>query len=127
MWPTVIGGQHPEGALFYASSRDGRTFTPRARIPTLGSIKPTHPQIALTNTGQTVVAWDEVINGQRVAAAREMKVLSGQRVDFGPVVNISSEGNALYPALTATSSGLLAVWMTGDQPSSVRARRLRIP
>ena len=37
VWPTVVGGPNPEGALFYASTRDGRTFTPRTRIPTLGS------------------------------------------------------------------------------------------
>ncbi|MFA5909545.1 MAG: sialidase family protein [Vicinamibacterales bacterium] len=36
VWPTVIGGDNPEGALFYASTKDGRRFTPRRRIPTLG-------------------------------------------------------------------------------------------
>ena len=40
VWPTVVGDQTPEGALFYAASRDGRTFTPRTRIPTLGGRGP---------------------------------------------------------------------------------------
>ena len=71
VWPTVVGGQTPEGALFYATSRDGRTFSPRVRIPTLGSPKPSHPQIAIDGSGRIVVAWDEAVGGQRVAAMRE--------------------------------------------------------
>ncbi len=59
VWPTVIGGDNPEGALFHASTKDGRRFTPRRRIPTLGSPKPSHPQIAIDPTGQIYVAWDE--------------------------------------------------------------------
>ena len=48
VWPTVIGGDQPEGAIFYASSRDGKSFTARQRVPTLGSPEPMHPQIAAT-------------------------------------------------------------------------------
>ena len=65
-WPTVVGGPNPEGALFYASTRDGRTFTPRTRIPTLGSARPTHPQIVVDRRGRIVVAWDEA--AERAAA-----------------------------------------------------------
>ena len=32
-WRTVIGGADPEGALFYASTSDGRTFTPESESP----------------------------------------------------------------------------------------------
>ena len=45
VWPTVIASPAPEGALFYASSADGKSFTSRVRIPTLGSPKPMHPQV----------------------------------------------------------------------------------
>ena len=69
VWPTVIAGDEPVGALFYASTRDGQRFTPRVRIPTLGSPKPMHPQMALAADGTLVVAWDELIDGRRVAAA----------------------------------------------------------
>ena len=51
VWPTVIGGEKPEGAIFYASSRDGRSFSSRTRIPTLGSPKPMHPQIVAADVG----------------------------------------------------------------------------
>ena len=55
----MIGGEKPEGAIFYASSRDGRSFSPRTRIPTLGSPKPMHPQIVADGAGKLAVAWDE--------------------------------------------------------------------
>ena len=126
-WPTVVGGANPEGALFYASTRDGRTFTPRARIPTLGSARPTHPQIVVDGGGRIVVAWDEALNGQRAAAAREIRLQSGQRVEFGPVIALSPDEPATYPALAATASGLVAVWTTGVDASVIHARVVSLP
>ena len=96
-WPTVVGGANPEGALFYASSRDGRTFTPRTRIPTLGSARPTHPQIVADRRGGITVAWDELLDGRRVAAARAV-LTTGQGVTFGPVLTLSGDGPAMYPS-----------------------------
>jgi hypothetical protein len=125
-WPTVVGGPNPEGALFYASTRDGRTFTPRTRIPTLGSARPTHPQIVVDRRGRIVVAWDELVNGQRMAAAREVSK-SGQRVDFGPVITLSPGNPATYPVLAATSSGVVAVWTTGGDAATVEARAISLP
>lgn len=126
-WPTVVGGSNPEGALFYASTRDGRTFTPRTRIPTLGSARPTHPQIVVDRRGRIVVAWDELLDGQRVAAAREVTRPSDQRVDFGPVIMLSPGGPATYPVLAATDSGLVAVWTTGGDASVIQTRAISLP
>ena len=125
-WPTVVGGPNPEGALFYASTRDGRTFTPRTRIPTLGSARPAHPQIVVDRRGRIVVAWDELLNGQRLAAAREVSK-SGQRVDFGPVITLSPGKPATYPVLAATSSGVVAVWTTGGDAATVQTRAIPLP
>jgi len=141
VWRTVIGEANPEGALFYASTRDGRTFTPRVRIPTLGSPNPTHPQLVINSTNPTnptnptnstdptriVVAWDEAADGQRVAAARRVIVKPSGDVEFAPIITLSSDGPAMYPALAATERGLLAVWSTvGDVPV-IRARTIRVP
>ncbi len=126
VWPTVIGGSEPQGALFYASSRDGKSFTPRVRIPTLGSPKPSHPQIALDAAGRVVVAWDEAINGRRVAAARALNRDSSERVTFGDIAALASDGASTYPVLAATDRGLIAVWTTGGESSVVRARQLRL-
>ncbi|HXW06979.1 MAG TPA: sialidase family protein [Vicinamibacterales bacterium] len=125
VWPTRIGGANPQGALFYASTRDGRAFTPRIRIPTLGSLKPSHPQIVVNNRGRIVVAWDETVGGQRVASARELRV--GAEASFGAVVTLAPEGRALYPVLAAADTGLVAVWATGGAPSRVLARRFELP
>ena len=38
------------------------------RVPTLGSPKPSHPQIAIDGAGRPVIAWDEVRDGVRRAA-----------------------------------------------------------
>ena len=43
VWPTVIPGAEPMGALFYSVLRDDGTCARRTRIPTLGSPKPSHP------------------------------------------------------------------------------------
>jgi hypothetical protein len=127
VWPTVIGGSNPEGILVHASTRDGRTFSHRARIPTLGSPKPSHPQVLVDRQGRIIVAWDEVKEGRRVAAAREVKRQGDGEAEFGPIVEIASEGPAIYPVLAATDRGLLAVWTTGGDASTVRARLVQLP
>jgi hypothetical protein len=137
IWPTVIGGgtADPQGALFYASTSDGRTFTPRVRIPTLGSPKPGHPQIVADDRGRLIVAWDEVIDGQRIAVVRELHhAAAGGAITFGDPLRlttppVSAAGAAstspaeasTYPVLASTSRGLLAVWTSGAPGASVIA------
>ena len=125
IWPTVIGGgtAEPQGALFYASTSDGRTFTPRVRIPTLGSPKPAHPQIVADDRGRLVVAWDEVIDGQRIAVVRELHHAGVRpprhlRRSAPPHHEASA---STYPVLASTSRGLLAVWTSGAAGASVIA------
>ena len=93
----------------------GRTFRPRTRIPTLGSARPTHPQIVVVRRGRIVVAWDELLNGQRLAAAREVSK-PGQRVGFWPVITLSPGKPATYPVLAAPA---LASWRSG-RPAATR-------
>jgi hypothetical protein len=125
VWPTVIGGSEPEGALFYSTTRDGRQFTPRVRIPTLGGPKPTHPQIARASSGRIVVAWDESVNGSRVAALRE--VHPGTQPRFGDVVRLAVDGAPNHPVIAATDDGVIAAWATGGESSRVEVRRVVLP
>jgi hypothetical protein len=127
VWPTVIGGPEPEGALFHASTRDGRTFSRRSRIPTLGSPKPSHPQVVVDRGGRIVVAWDELVNGRRVAAARALELRAHQDGAQGPIVMLAEDGPAMYPVLAATTTGIMAVWTTGGDPSRVSGRIVRVP
>ena len=124
VWPTVIDRPTPEGALFYASTRDGVSFTPRVRIPTLGGPKPSHPQIVVDDRGRVFVAWDEVVDGRRVAAVRELELEPGRPPAFGEVVRLSVDGAAEYPAVAATHTGLVAVWTTGGDRSRIEVRQI---
>jgi len=127
VWPTVIDGPQPEGSLFYASSRNGAAFTPRTRIPTLGSKKPMHPQMTAGPSGRLVVAWDEYVDERRAAALREIRT-DGRRVTFGPIITLADDDSAAYPALAGTSEGIVAVWTSGPaNASAIAVRLLQIP
>jgi hypothetical protein len=112
VWPTVIGGDQPEGAIFYASSGDGTTFSPRQRVPTLGAPRPMHPQIAVTGSGALMVAWDEVIDGVRQAAWRSVTIDAGGRPVFGEAHRLGAAGaSSSYPMIVATAKRPLAIWV----------------
>jgi hypothetical protein len=128
VWPTVVKGPTPEGALFYASSRDGRTFGERVRVPTLGSPKPSHPQIAIDGRGRIVIAWDESVDGQRVAALRELRRDPGDRISFGNPVMLAAQGPAVYPVVAPMTTGLAAAWTAGSGASStIGVRAVPVP
>ncbi len=127
VWPTVIGGSDPEGAIFYATTRDGQRFTPRVRVPTLGSPKPMHPQLAITASGRVVVAWDELLDGRRVAAMREITSAAAGSTGFGAVVTLAPTGSASHPVLAAVPGGIVAAWSTGGEVSRVETRVVAIP
>ncbi len=127
VWPTVLGGDAPLGVLYYATSADGRAFSQPVRVPTLGSPKPTHPQIIVDRTGRAVVAWDEVIEGRRVASARTLALRRDGTLDAGAIVTLSPAAPAMYPVLARTDDGVVAVWTTGGESPSVQARMLTFP
>lgn len=120
VWPTVVGGDTPEGAIFYASSRDGRTFTARQRIPTLGSPRPMHPQIAVAANGRIMVAWDEVVSGVRHAATRPLTFDDAGQPAFGDAIRLAPpQAPSSYPVLVTTPRGVLAVYVSGKPGESV--------
>lgn len=122
IWPTVIGGSQPEGALFYASSADGRSFAPRVRIPTLGSPRPMHPQVLAVSPDRIVVAWDEVMNGIRQAAVRSLRFDEAGQPIFGTAERLGTpDSPSSYPLLVSTSRGTLAVYVSG-KPGATEIR-----
>jgi hypothetical protein len=127
VWPTVLEGPKPEGALFYASSTDdGRTFTPRQRVPTLGSLKPGHAQIVVARSGGVAIAWDEIMEGRRTSAMRLLT--PGAAEPFGEVTVLGKDESAAYPVLAATADGLVAVWTARgvDDSSTIRVQSIRL-
>lgn len=120
VWPTVIGSATPEGALFYATSRDGRTFSPRVRIPTLGGPRPMHPQILVDAAGHITLAWDEVVNGVRQAALRTLKFDEAGQPLFGSTNRLGPpDAPSSYPMLVSTPRGTTAVYVEGRPGTSV--------
>jgi hypothetical protein len=120
VWPTVVNGPEPEGAIFYASSADGRTFTPRVRVPTLGSPRPMHPQVLTRRAGLVTVAWDEVIGGVRQAAIRNIRFDEAGQPIFGTTTRLGEPSTpGSYPFLVSTSNGALAIYVFGKAGESV--------
>jgi hypothetical protein len=120
VWPTVLGGPTPEGALFYASSTDGRAFSGRTRIPTLGSPRPMHPQVMVDGTDRVHVAWDEVVNGVRQAAVRSLRFDEAGQAVFGATRRLGTpDTHTSYPQLVSTPTGPLAVFVEGKAGASV--------
>ena len=104
VWPTV---KNEQGVILYSTSRDGSTFSPPVRMPTLGGPKPSHPQVAIGADGRVFVAWDEVQSGIRRAA---IAPVGGSPAILGDATS--------YPVMAATSSGLVAVWTSGPPDRS---------
>lgn len=121
VWPTVSGGV--EGALLYAVSRDGKSFSPPARVPTLGGPKPSHPQIAVNGAGQIVIGWDEVRSGVRTVVISRVTTTVGGTPSFGSPETLDAAQSA-YPVIAAVPGGWLAAWTSGPPDRAVIATRL---
>lgn len=119
VWPTLLNGT--DGTLLYATAAAGRTFGGPIRVPTLGSPKPSHPQIAIDGAGHVTIAWDEVRSGVRTAALR--RVTAGAAAAFGPIETLDTATSS-YPVLAATPKGIVAAWTSGPPDRSVIAVRV---
>ena len=117
VWPTLVHDSRGAEslALFYATSRDGKRFTKRQRIPTEGA--PRHPQIAVGPAGKITVAWDEQLTG-----ARRVVIARGTVDDSNPVrftrESVAEEGGT-YPVIAPLSDGTLVAWTSGSTADSV--------
>lgn len=116
VWPSVVterGGQVK--ALFHAMTRDGRTFTPRERIPTEGQAN--HPQLTIDGTGTLAVVWDESGTGTRLLASATGRSDATGRVSFARTHGPREVGT--YPVIVSTEAGAwLRAWTAGDPATS---------
>lgn len=126
-WATVVNDGEAEKALFYATSRDGKTFSARARLPVAAAVTPGHPQLTLTAGGGAAIVWDEVAGGlRRVALTRVSR--TGQ---FRPVRILSGDESASNPVITAAEGNLVVAWTSRSSsgktsdPSQIRVARIR--
>lgn len=126
-WATVVNDGEPQKALFYTTSSDGKTFSPRARLPVAAAATPGHPQLALASDGRAAIVWDEVVAGQRrVSFTRVSR--SGA---FAPAQILSGDESASNPVIVGVDNGLLVAWTSrssaaksASEPSVIKMRRI---
>jgi hypothetical protein len=119
-WPTLLPGSNssnsPTLGLFYATSDDGRRFSARQPIPTQGV--PRHVQMAVTISGQIIIAWDEQSPGSRTIAVARGRIDRNGPVQFSREP-IADERPGSYPIVGATQSGVVVGWTSGEASRSV--------
>jgi hypothetical protein len=123
VWPTLVKESGRETlALFYAMSRDGRSFRPRVRIPTAAAAY--HAQILALHSDGLMVAWDEAAKGgHEVRFARGTPGADG-RATFAAVSDRSGLRGS-YPSIAETPRGVIAAW-TDTTGTAARIAVLRV-
>jgi len=121
VWPTLVQGGQPSIGLFHASTRDGVTFTPRQRIETLGTPKPSHAQLTADACGALTLVWDEAQGSGRRAVMRQLTPLPTGDVRAGEPHVISGSHSAVFPVVAPTSYGVVAAWTELDKTRADRS------
>ncbi len=122
VWPTAgpgpgATGNAPSLALYYAVSRDGRTFSPRAALPTRGPAS--HAAVAIGGDGAPIVMWDETVAGARRLGAARVRTDGAGRVTFEAVPPPDAGAGQWYPALAASGRTTVAAWVRQAGPTTV--------
>ena len=123
IWPSVVterGG--PVKALFHATTRDGRTFSPRERLPTQGQAN--HPQLAIDAAGVLAASWDESGSGSRLLASAIGRPDGSGRVRFTRSSGAGDVGT--YPYLVPVPGAWLRAWTAGA-PDRSQIRLAALP
>ncbi len=122
VWPTLVSGQtadaEPTLDLFYAISSDGRSFTPRRRLPAQGL--PRHVNIAAMPDDSLVAVWEEQAAGTR-------RVVMGRASDGQPFTRriVSAGERASYPVVASTEGAALVAWTSeSNGRSSIQVSRV---
>jgi hypothetical protein len=124
VWPTMTKNSAdgaPTLAIFYATSRDGSSFTPRAPLPTSGVAH--HPQIAIERDGSIAVTWDEVRDGARHVAVARGRADAAGHVSFTRVPLEEDQG--VYPVVATTADAIaVALTVTTGESSTIQVQRM---
>ena len=116
-WPSPADVKDARSmGLWYAMSSNGRTFSPRVRIPTDANAG--HLQILAERDGSVVVTWEEI-----AGPVRTLKVARGTPDASGRIAFriVGSPTAGKYPALAMTPTGALMAYTVQQNGSSVIA------
>lgn len=112
VWPTPPDGRNGTPlALFYASSKDGKSFAARAQLPVHGPAA--HGQVVIDGAGNPVVAWDETVNGARHIALARVHSDARGTPSFSAIASPDAADDRGWPVLTTTNKGTLVAWVAG--------------
>jgi Cu/Ag efflux protein CusF len=122
VWPTVVDAGQPQKAVFYASTKDGRQFTPRLRLSSADQDEAAHPQVAIRRDGAVAVVWDEPHGNERRVLMR-VAAAGGQ---FGPV-SVLNVGSGDHPVVVPVAEGLVVAWAAGESAdSAIHVQRIGV-
>lgn len=125
---TTIGGQSTtamrSAELQTSTSRDGKVFSPRARLPINREHQPGHPQLTLTADGGAAIVVDEIAGGAR----RVLFTRVSRSGAFQPPQILSGDDAASHPVMVRSASDLLVAWTSrsgkSGEPSQIRIKRV---
>ena len=113
VWPTVVTQPEAHKALFYATTSDGKRFSPRMRVsPMRRNIA--HPQLAVGPGGEVAVFWDEIVNGRRRVFLSRKDGVSG----FGAAEALSDTTATSYPVPVVADGAFVVAWTEGGGDDS---------
>jgi len=114
VWPTLVNQTAPQKAIFYTSTKDGRTFSPRVRLSGDDRDDAGHPQIAVDGAGNVAAVWDEQHGDVRQIVMRTSAAGSGR---FGPPRVLNAAGSAFHPFVAGRQQGFLIAWPSAQEGS----------
>lgn len=123
VWPTFVAGPGQTLGLFYARSTDGRTFSPRLRIPADGT--PSHVDLALDEHGSLVLVWDQLKDGSRHIMMSRRSAADPAAEFARPTVLPSSAGGS-FPVAAGVPGAAVVAWTSATPDTSV-IRVQRVP
>jgi hypothetical protein len=92
------------------------------QVPTFGTPKASHPQVAIDGAGQVFIGLDEVRNGARSAGLVTVGTTGG--APFGAAESLGPATS--YPVMAPVERGLIAAWTSGTPDQSViKVRRIK--
>ncbi len=117
VWPTPEDGKNVGAlSLFYAMSKDGKSFTPRVKIPTRGPAG--HVQVSIGADGAPVIAWDEIVDATRRLSFATVRVDASGRASVVNIPSVDASAGQWYPALASSTRGAYATWIRQSERTS---------
>jgi len=104
VWPTKVSDNPTTKGIFYASTTDGSSFSPRFRLDD-GHGSASHPTIAASASGRVAAVWTAGDAEQHTIEFRQKA-----SADWTAASTIANESAIASPVIAATADGFLLAW-----------------